>query len=84
MSEIIDVGNRVFAAQRAAATELLRQGIAEGTVAPCDPDALAATIRAVQDGLMLQRVMTDVDLEPVHEFLWKHVLEPLKQERTQP
>lgn len=80
MTEIIDVGNRVFAAQRAAATELLRQGIEEGTVAPCDPDALVATIRAAQDGLMVQRVMTGVDLAPVHDFLWKHVLEPLKRD----
>jgi AcrR family transcriptional regulator len=82
MSEIIDVGNRVFAAQRAVATDLVRRGIAEGTVAPCDPDALAATIRAVQDGLMVQRVMTGVDLAPIHEFLWTHVLEPLKRERN--
>lgn len=79
MTGIIDVGNRVFAAQRAAATDLLRQGIAEGTVAPCDPEALVATIRAAQDGLMVQRVMTGVDLTPVHDFLWKHVLEPLKR-----
>jgi AcrR family transcriptional regulator len=81
MDEIIDVGNRVFAAQRAAATELLRDGIEKGIVAPCDPEALIATIRAAQDGLMVQRVMTGVDLAPVHDFIWKHVLEPLKIER---
>lgn len=80
MAEIIDVGNRVFAAQRAAATELLREGIAAGTVAPCDPDALVATIRATQDGLMVQRVMTRLDLAPIHDFIWKHLLEPLKRE----
>jgi len=83
MAEIIDVGNRVFAAQRAAATDLIRQGIEEGTVAPCDPDAVVATIRAAQDGLMVQRVMTDVDLAPIHDFMWKHILEPLKRERTE-
>ena len=79
MAEIIDVGNRVFEAHRRAAAELIRQGIEEGTVAPCDPDALIALTRAVTDGLMVQRVMTGLDLGPVHETLWTHVLEPLKR-----
>jgi AcrR family transcriptional regulator len=78
MTEIIEVGNRVFAAQRAAATELLRAGIENGTVAPCDPDALVATIRAAQDGLMVQRVMNGVELAPIHEFLWTNLFRPLK------
>lgn len=80
MTEIFDVGNRVFAAQRAAAEELLREGIANGTVAPCDPAALVATLRATQDGLMVQRVMAGIDLGPVHDFIWEHLLAPLKRE----
>jgi AcrR family transcriptional regulator len=78
MSEIIEVGNRVFEAQRRAAVKLLEEGMAAGSVAPCDPEALVNVIRALTDGLMVQRVMTGVDLAPVHDFLWTHLLSPLK------
>lgn len=80
MSEIIAIGNRVFEANRKAARALIKKGITEGTVAPCDPDAVIAIVRALADGLMVQRVMTKLDLEPVHRFLWEHVLAPLKIE----
>ena len=79
MQEIIDVGNRVFEANRRAAVELLKQGICEGTVVDCDAESLVNVIRALTDGLMVQRMMTDVDLTPVHEFLWTHLLGPLKR-----
>lgn len=82
MAAIIEVGNRVFEAYRRAAADRIRKGIAEGTVAPCDPDALMALIRAVTDGLMVQRVMTNLDLKPVHQFLWEAVLRPLKRAPT--
>lgn len=79
MAEIIDVGHRVFAPYRRAAVERLREGMARGTVAPCDPEALVALVRAVIDGLMVQRVMTGIELAPVHELLWSQVLKPLKR-----
>jgi len=83
MSEIIEVGNRVFEAQRRAAVKLLEDGMADGSVVPCDSEALVSVIRALTDGLMVQRVMTDVDLKPVHDFLWTHLLSPLKTEREE-
>lgn len=79
MQAIIDVGNRVFAPFRAAAAERVRQGIVEGTVAPCDPDALIAVIRALTDGLLVQRVMTGLPLAPTHDLVWKQLLRPLKR-----
>jgi len=79
MSELIDIGNRVFEMHRRAAADRIRQGIADGTVHPCDADALVNLVRAITDGLMVQRVMTNVDLAPVHEFFWNHVLSPLKR-----
>lgn len=82
LAQIIEIGNRVATARREAARKALRDGIAAGTVAPCDVDALLALIRAVTDGLMVQRVMTSVDLKPVHELLWESVLAPLKREPT--
>ena len=83
MAEIMDVGNRVFDAHRHAAAALIRRGIDEGTVRPCNPDAVIATIRALTDGLMVQRVMTDLCVEPVHQFLWEHILRPLKIDKEQ-
>ncbi len=79
MTEIIDVGNRVFEPYRLLAAERIRQGIADGTVAPCDPDALIALVRAVTDGLVVQRMMTGLDLSPVHDLLWTQLLGPLKR-----
>lgn len=78
MSQIMEVGNQVFEAQRVAAAERLREGMLRGAVAHCNPEALVALVRAVIDGLMVQRVMTGLELEPVHELLWERVLKPLK------
>jgi AcrR family transcriptional regulator len=83
-AEIVDVGNRVFEAHRRAAADRIRKGIEEGIVAPCDADALVSLVRSVIDGLMVQRVMTGLDLAPVHELLWTHVLRPLKRPEESP
>jgi len=84
MSEIIEIGNRVFEAQRQAQAERVREGIRQGIVHPCDADALVQLCRAVIDGLMVQRVMTGVALAPIHELLWTNVLEPLKRTPDDP
>lgn len=78
MSQIIEVGNQVFEAQRQAAAARLREGISRGAVAPCDPEALVALVRALIDGLMVQRVMTGLELEPVYHMVWERVLCPLR------
>ena len=83
MASIIAVGNQVFEAYRRAAADRIRDGIALGIVAPCDADALVNTIRAVTDGLMVQRVMTGLDLGPVHALIWAHLLLPLKRQPEQ-
>lgn len=83
LGQIIEAGNRVFAPYREAMAERLRAAIREGTVAPCDVDALMALLRAVTDGLLVQRVVMDVDLEPVHELLFRQVLGPLKRTKAQ-
>jgi len=79
LPEILQAGEAVFAAHRRETVERLREGIRAGTVAPCDPEALFATVRALNDGLMVQRVMSAQPLEPVHAFIWEHVLAPLKR-----
>ncbi len=78
MPQIIEIGNRAFEQHRQALIARIRDGIDAGTIAPCDPDALVALCRSVVDGLMVQRVMTGLDLAPVHETLWERLLAPLK------
>jgi AcrR family transcriptional regulator len=80
MAEIVAAGNQVFEAHRRAAAERVRKGIEEGIVEPCDPEALVSCIRALVDGLMVQRMMTGLDLGPVHELVWERLLLPLKRD----
>lgn len=84
VAAILAAGNQVFEAQRRAAAERIRQGIAAGIVAPCDADALVNLCRAVNDGLMVQRVVTGVDLAPIHDLLWQQLLLPLKRDPETP
>lgn len=76
---IVEAGSQVFEAHRRATAERIRAGIAAGLVVPCDADALVALVRAVTDGLMIQRVFGGLDLGPVHELLWERLLAPLKR-----
>lgn len=81
---IVAAADAVFEAHRRAAAGRLREGIAAGTVAPCDADAVVDLVRAVTDGLMVQRVVTGRPLGPVHDLLRDRLLEPLRAapERT--
>lgn len=77
LGELVEAGNRVFEPFRQATLQRLRHGIRNGTVAPCDPEALMMLVRAMIDGLLVQRVMTRRSLTPAHELLWSHLLQPL-------
>jgi len=79
LTEILEAGSRVFEVNRNAAIERIRQGIEDGSVAPCDPDALFAVTRALMDGLMVQRMMGQLELAPVHAMIWKSVFLPLRR-----
>ncbi len=81
MSALIEIGNQVFEPYRQAAIERIARGIKDGLVKPCDPVALISLVRSVIDGLLIQRVMTGIDLEPVHQLLWTQVLHPLKKSK---
>ncbi len=78
LSEIVARASGIFEAVRKGNAERIRQGIRDGIVAPCDAEALVQLVRAVIDGLMLQRVTERVALAPIHDVLWQHVLAPLK------
>jgi AcrR family transcriptional regulator len=79
VTEILRGAADLFAPSRRALAEGIERGIEEGTVAPCDAKAVVALVRAVIDGLTIQRVAEGASLEPVHRFLWEHVLAPLKR-----
>lgn len=81
---ILATGARVFEAHRRAAADRIRAGIAAGAIAPCDADALVALVRAVIDGLMVQRVMTGLELGPVHDLLRDRLLSPLRIDQEGP
>jgi AcrR family transcriptional regulator len=82
MKAIVEGAAKIFEAHRRANADRIRAGIAAGTVAPCDPDALVQLVRAVTDGLMLQRVTEGITLEPVHTLLWENLLAPLERTAT--
>jgi len=75
---ILATADRVFEAHRRDAADRLRQGMAEGTIARCDADAVVALVRAVTDGLMVQRVLTGQPMGAVHDLLRDSLLEPLR------
>ncbi len=75
---IIAAGAQVFEAHRRDTVARLRAGIRAGTVAPCNAEALFATVRALVDGLMMQRVVVNAKLPQAHDFVWQHLLAPLK------
>ncbi len=78
LPEILEAGEAVFEAQRHDIVTRLRLGIRSSTVRPCNPEALFAAVRALNDGLLIQRVVTGAPLEPVHAFVWEQLLAPLK------
>lgn len=78
LDELIQLGNRVFDARRQETASRLREGMKRGVVGDCDPDVLIATLRALSDGLVVQRVMTGLALGPVHSLVWESLLKPLK------
>ncbi|MEM9193974.1 MAG: TetR family transcriptional regulator [Myxococcota bacterium] len=83
MKGVIEVGNQAFAAHRRVMRMKLEAAIAAGTMHPCDIDSLLALVRSCNDGLLLQRLMTGCELAPVHQFIWDHILAPLKIERAE-
>jgi AcrR family transcriptional regulator len=77
---ILAIGNQAFEMHRLALARDIEAAIEAGTMRACDPQALIQIVRSVVDGVLVQRVMTDCEFEPIHAFLWEHVLEPLKIE----
>jgi TetR/AcrR family transcriptional regulator len=71
------IGQRVVV-QRAFLSELVRQGVRDGIVAPCDPEALIETVLTVLDGAVFRRVVAGTNPSIPVQFLITQVLEPLR------
>ena len=80
--EIMTRASEFFELDRDAMVARIERGIEEGVVHPCDARALVNLLRALVDGLTVQRVTTRGSLEPVYQMIWERLLAPLK--RTPP
>ncbi len=78
-NDIFEIGNQAFEAHRQALVGELTRAMKDGRMHPCDPNAVVRIVRSIVDGMLVQKVMTRCDFEPIHEFLWKHILLPLKR-----
>ena len=81
---ILATADAVFEAHRRAAAARLEEAMAAGAIARCEADAVVDLVRAVTDGLMVQRVMTGRVLAPVHDLLRDRLLEPLRTHQESP
>lgn len=79
LESLLERGSAFFEPHRRDLAERLRKGMRQGTVARCDADSLVHTVRALVDGLLLQRVTEKLALEPAHAFVWRHLLAPLER-----
>ncbi len=77
--EIIQTSRSFFAPRRASFQKGLEQGLTQGTVAPCNPEAVVLMVSALIDGLLVLRITHAGDSASVHHLLWERVLAPLKR-----
>jgi AcrR family transcriptional regulator len=82
-AEILTTASDMFEGARRDMVARVERGIEEGIVHPCDAKALVSLVRAVIDGLTIQRVVSPRTVPGVHEIFWKTVLEPLKNEKNE-
>ena len=80
VQEIVAGAAALFEGARQDMIARIERGIEEGIVHPVDAKALVSLLRAVIDGLTIQRVVSPKSVPPAHELFWETVLLPLKRE----
>lgn len=80
VADILKGAADLFEGARKDMVARVEKGIEEGIVHPCDAKALVALLRAVIDGLTIQRVTSPRSVAPAHELFWEKVLLPLKRD----
>lgn len=79
VKEILQRATALFDAARDDMIARVEKGIEEGIVHPCDAKVLVSLLRAVIDGLTIQRVVSPRSVPAAHEMFWDKVLLPLKR-----
>lgn len=79
VAEILQGASDLFEGARRDMVARVEKGIEDGVVHPCDAKALVALLRAVIDGLTIQRVTSPRSVAPAQELFWETVLSPLKR-----
>lgn len=80
VEEILTGAAALFEGARQDMVARIERGIEDGIVHPVDAKALVSLLRAVIDGLTIQRVVSPKSVPPAHELFWQTVLLPLKRE----
>jgi TetR/AcrR family fatty acid metabolism transcriptional regulator len=63
---------------RAGLIDRLNRGIAAGLVVDCDAEGVVDVVLSIADGVQVQRVTRDADLEPIVATVIRYVLTPLR------
>lgn len=64
---------------RALLIGTVRRGIADGRIAPCDPEQLIELMLTISDGMMVASVLRNLDSKPLIDFFEATVIEPLRR-----
>ena len=79
VTEILKDASALFEGARQDMIARVEKGIEDGIVHPCDARALVALLRAVIDGLTLQRVIAPSSVAATIDLFVDHLLLPLKR-----
>jgi AcrR family transcriptional regulator len=79
VAELLRGASALFESARRDMIARVEKGIEDGVVHPCDAKALVGLLRAVIDGLTIQRVVSPRTVPAAHEMFWEKVLLPLKR-----
>ena len=79
VEEILREASALFEGERRDMIARVEKGIDDGCVHPCDAKALVALLRAVIDGLTIQRVVSPRTVAAAQGLFWETVLFPLKR-----
>lgn len=79
VGEILAQASAFFEDARRDMVARIDDGIERGIVHPCDAKAVVALLRAVIDGLSIQRVTSPRTVTAAQELFWETVLLPLKR-----
>lgn len=84
VGEILQTAAALFDGARRDMIARVEKGIEEGIVHPCDAKALVSLLRALIDGLTVQRLTLGGSIAPVHTMFWERTLLPLKRSPSPP